>query len=773
MFTEISQLRYQGTVGREYIWQSVEDSSCLLAGAILGSQVLRVRLVRSAKLDESRYQIPDGGTGTLPYHSWIVARGDEQWPTAGHLQEDAVHSILEPYLHGWSIAPDMLRLTRPLASEERIFGLGERTGSMNKRGQAFPIWNLDPPQGYGPQTVTMYTSIPFYLGLTQADGRAYGVLVDHTGRIDADMGQSNASAASMAVRGDSLVAYFFTGPSAAQVLSQYTELTGRMSLPPRWSIGHHQCRWSYLSEEQVRQVAAITRERNHPCDSIWLDIDYMDGYRNFTWNPTTFPDPERLINDLRAQGIQLVTIIDPGTKIDEHYTVYQQGLEHDYFCRYQDGKLFIGNVWPGACVFPDYSQSKVRAWWGNLYGSLLEQGVAGIWNDMNEPTLTNMMLKEKPVDATELNTMDDEVLHRAGGEQRTGIDGPPTLHKFFHNAYGMEMARSTYEGLLRLRPNSRPFVLTRSGTAGVQRYAGLWTGDNTSQWYDILMAMPMCLNLGMSGVAFVGVDIGGFWGTSNGELLVRFAQLAALMPFCRNHNAANNPFQEPWAFGEPFESAYRKAIEARYRLMPYLYTLFHEAASNGTPIMRPLYYHYPQDEQAGDIEDAFLVGESLLSAPIYEQGATSRPVYLPAGTWIDYWTGDEYPGDGWSEIPAPLDRWPLLIRGDSILPTGPLMQYTGQYPTDPLTLTCYMTSDGLATYTLYEDDGNSQAYQKGTFAHTDISCRVFQDFVTVEIEEHFDKYRPPRKEYEIILHVGGKTLRQKEPAGQGKIVIRL
>lgn len=772
MFTELSQLHYQGTLGREHVWQPGEDSSCLLAGAVLGGQVVRIRLVRSAKLDESRYQITDGGAGTLPYHSWSVAKGDEQWPASEQLQSDAERALLEPYLHGWSIAPDKLRLTRPLTSEERIFGLGERTGSMNKRGQAFPIWNVDPPQKYGPQTVTMYTSIPFYLGLSPADGRAYGVLIDHTGRVEADIGQSNSSAVSMTVQGDSLVAYFFMRSSPAQILRQYTELTGHMLLPPRWSIGHHQCRWSYLSEEQVRQVATTTRERQHPCDSIWLDIDYMDGYRDFTWNTSVFPDPKRMIDDLREQGIHLVTIIDPGVKADEHYAVYQQGLERDYFCRYQNGDLFIGNVWPGACAFPDYSQSRVRAWWGEQYQSLFELGVSGIWNDMNEPALTNMMVQDGSAGAAEPGTMDDDVLHQAGGEQQTGVDGPPVLHKFFHNAYGMEMARATYEAALRLRPDARPFVLTRSGTAGVQRYAAMWTGDNTSRWDDVLLAMPMCLNLGMSGVAFVGVDIGGFWGTGNGELLVRFAQLAALLPFCRNHNAANNPDQEPWAFGEPFESAYRKAIETRYRLMPYLYTLFHEAASNGIPIIRPLYFHYAQDEQACDVEDAFLVGENLLSAPVYTQGARSRRVYLPGGAWCDYWTGDEYPGGGWSDIAAPLDRWPLFVRGNSILPTGPLMQYVDQSPTDPLTWTCYMTTDGLATYRLYEDDGNTLAYQQGTFAFINISCRVAQSVATVEIEEHFDNYRPPRKEYEIIVHMGGQTLRQGAQAGQGKIVIK-
>ncbi|MFL5695343.1 MAG: TIM-barrel domain-containing protein [Ktedonobacteraceae bacterium] len=773
MFTELSQLSFKGTFGREYVWQTAEEPDCLLAGALLGSQVLRVRLLRSSRLDNTRYQLADGGASTLPYHSWIVAKGDEQWHETGQFEEAIVRSILEPYLQGWAIAPDALRLTRPLASEERVFGLGERTGTMNKRGQAFPIWNIDPHKGHGPHTITMYTSIPFYLGLTLNDGRAHGVLLDHTGRVDVDMGHSNDSAASMTVQGDSLIAYFFTGPTPADVLKQYTELTGRMPMPPRWSIGHHQCRWSYLSQKQIHQIATRMRERNHPCDAIWLDIDYTDEYRNFTWNNSTFPDPERMISELHAQGMHLVTIIDPGTKIDEHYAVYQQGIEHDYFCRFQNGQLFTGNVWPGACVFPDYSQSRVRAWWGNLYQPLLQQGVDAIWNDMNEPALTNLLVHDEPAAETKSNTMSDDVLHQAGREQPTGIDGPPTLHKFYHNAYGMEMARATYEGLLRLRPDTRPFVLTRSGTAGVQRYAAMWTGDNTSQWADILMAMPMCMNIGMSGVAFVGVDIGGFWGASNGELLVRFAQLAALMPFCRNHNAMGNPDQEPWSFGEPFESAYRSAIETRYRLMPYLYTLFHEAASSGAPIMRPLYYHYPQDEQAGEVEDAFLVGENLLSAPIYEEGATSRSVYLPAGTWFDYWTGDEYPGGVWNTFMAPLERWPLFIRANSILPSGPVMQFVDQHPTEPLTLTCHMATDGLATYTLYEDDGNSLAYQQGTSARVDISCRVLKDFVTVEIEERFDNYHPPRKEYEVIVHTGGRTLQKKVQAGQGKIVIRL
>jgi alpha-glucosidase len=791
----------------EYIWEAGENSSIgWLAGAMLGSEIIRVRFIHTPHLDKARYQLASGGPGTLPYHSWIVNHGDEQWPATG--SQESAEAILAPYLQGFAFSATAIRLTRPLADEERVYGLGERTGPMNKRGQTFPIWNVDPPLRHNASTLTMYTSIPFYMGLQRDTGRAYGVLIDHTGLITMDVGHSSASEVAMTIEGESMVAYFFVGPTPADVLRQYADLTGYMPLPARWAIGHHQCRWSYMTEQQVLELATKLRTRRHPCDAIWLDIDYMQGYRAFTWNHDRFPDPAAMTQKLHEQGLHLVTIIDPGTKVDESYSIYQQGMEKDYFCRYEQGDLFLGNVWPGACVFPDFSRDEVRQWWGNLYQGLLDQGVDAFWNDMNEPALTNLFvsteqdrpaveeIEEKEQDESSLHgkpflsdglseasapaalavwnskTMDNTVLHRAGADQPSGPDGPPVLHKFFHNAYGMEMARSTYEGLRRLQPDSRPFVLTRSGTAGVQRYAAVWTGDNSSIWEHIPLAISMCLNLGMSGVPLVGADVGGFWGNTNGELLARFAQLGAFMPFSRNHNAMGNIDQEPWSFGEPYESAYRKAIETRYRLMPYLYTLFHEASTTGAPVMRPLYYYYPHDEQACDVEDAFLIGETLLSAPIYEQGATSRNVYLPAGIWFDYWDGTEYPGEGTSEIPAPLDRWPLLVRGNSILPSAPVMQYADERTADPLTFTCYMATDGLASYTLYEDDGSTQDYTRGAFALTTISCRVDADTATVSIDEQHSGYHPSRQEYEIVVRTGGRVLQQRIKAGQGNTTLR-
>src|SRR6266487_2285951 len=452
MFSYISQLEYQSKIGNEYIWlgrSSDSNFECLLAGALLGTEVIRIRAIRGRQLDESRYQLSDSETGTLPYHSWIVAHGDEQWPA--FLNESQAQATLESYLRDFAFDTNAIRLIRPLASQEHIYGLGERTGTMNKRGHAFPIWNVDPPRHHNVETTTMYTSIPFYLGLKIDDGSAYGVLIDHTGRIDMDMGLTHNTEVAIIVQGDSFIAYFFAGPRPGDVLRQYTELTGHIPLPPRWTLGYHQSRWGYISEEQVLQIVSRLRERNHPCDAIWLDIDYMNGYRNFTWNAEKFPDPAQMINDMHKQGIHLVTIIDPGTRVDENYFVYKQGLEYDYFCRYQSGKLFTGSVWPGECVFPDFSRSEVRNWWGNNYQNLLEQGVDGIWNDMNEPSLTNI-LSDTNEPSIHGNTMSNDVLHHAGGNEVTGPDGPPVLHKFFHNAYGMEMARATYVGLRRFQP---------------------------------------------------------------------------------------------------------------------------------------------------------------------------------------------------------------------------------------------------------------------------------------------------------------------------------
>jgi alpha-glucosidase len=773
MFTDMLHLHYQGRQGQEFIWRSGSDSSssCLFAGIVLSDDLVRIRCIRGAVVDEARYCLVDNLPGTLPYHSWSVARGDEAWPDVP-LTEEQARARLEPYVSGFSLSATAIRLSRPLAALERIYGLGERTGSMNKRGQTIEVWNIDPPQQHSSRTEAMYTSIPFYLALDLEQGRSSGTLIDHAGRVTLDLGQTNQAEAAITLAGDSLVAYFFAGPTPADVLRQYTELTGHLPLPPRWALGYHQCRWGYESEAQVREVVARLRTGRHPCDTIWLDIDYMNVFRDFTWDKQQFPQFQQMISDFHDQGLHVVTIVDPGIKIDEDYPVYQQGAANDYFCLAQNGEVFTGKVWPGLCAFPDFSRTDVRNWWSTLLEQWLSNGIDGIWNDMNEPALLRPV-GEPPATPPRALTMSEEVLHRAGGAEPTGPDGPPVSHALFHNAYGQQMARTAYEAQQHLHPDRRPFSLTRAGTAGVQRYAAVWTGDNSSLWEHIPLAITMCLNLNMSGVAFVGVDLGGFWGESSGELLVRFTQLGALLPFCRNHNAKGDHAQEPWAFGEPFESAHRQAIEQRYRLLPYLYTLFHEAATTGTPIIRPLYYHYGQDREAVAVEDAFLLGDALLSAPIYKPGASSRQVYLPAGTWFDFWDGTPYNGSNWQKIAAPLERWPLLVRANSIVPSGPVMQHTGERPTDPLTFTCFLTTGGQSSITLYEDDGTTLAYQRGNFALTTIHCQADSTQVIVEIEEQHKNYRPERQWYQIVVLLNGQRLTQRVQAGQGKIISNL
>ncbi len=766
MFTHIQRIDALVQQAQAAAWhgQEVSGHLCTFTATRLGQEITRIVLQRGTEVDKRRYPAATQSTGTLPYRSWIVARGDESWSTP--------HETHAPELiASFASSETALRLIHPLKEKDHIYGLGERTGAMDKRGQAFPVWNVDPPMHHSEQTVTMYISIPFYLCLNESDGEAYGLLLDHTGRVEVDAGATSSAEMTLTVEGDTLVAYIFAGPTPADVVRQYTELTGRMPLPARWTLGLHQSRWGYEDAAQIRELAHNLRTRRHPCDAVWLDIDYMDGYRNFTWHPVNFAQPRQMIEELRQQGLRLVTILDPGTKVENEYFVYQQGDERDYFCRYPDGSYFLGEVWPGACVFPDYTRQDVRDWWGSLYAPHIDLGVAGIWNDMDEPALTTI-LSEHSAEHIHGKTMDSKVVHWPDADRESGQKGEQLTHRFFHNAYGMEMARATYEGLLRLRPDERPFVLSRSGTGGIQRYATVWTGDNTSQWEHIALAISMCLNLSMSGVAFVGVDIGGFWNDSNGELLVRFAQLGAFLPFCRNHNARFSISQEPWMFGEPFESAYREAIELRYRNLPYLYTLFAEAARTGAPIIRPLYYHYPQNPQALASEDQLLIGESLLSAPI-SSASGQRSVYLPPGTWFDYWTGEAHDGDQSLTIAAPLSRWPLFVRANSILPQAPLMQYSDEKPVDPLIIDCYLSVGGQGSYTLYEDDGSTQAYTRGSFAETQITVQSSGDKVEVSITESFTGYRPVRTWYEIVVHLDGQIRNSRIQAGQGQIDLTL
>jgi alpha-glucosidase len=566
---------------------------------------------------------------------------------------------------------------------ERFFGCGERTSGLEKTGTHQVFWNVDPPMGHTASLNNLYTSIPFVLSLRE--GRAHGVLLDYTGRVEIDLARADPERV-VFQGGADLVSYVFCGPTPRDVLDRYTALTGRTPMPPLWALGNQQSRWSYMDADELREIAAGFRARGIPCDALYLDIDYMDGYRVFTWDGERFPDPAGLLAELREQGFRVVTITDPGIKVDERYGVYTEGRERGVFCLTRDGEEYGNVVWPGLCAFPDFTDPAVREWWGDQQQVLVDAGVAGVWCDMNEPALF------VPQGAT----MPPDVVHPGGGRARE--------HSEVHNAYGSLMAQAAREGLERLRPDARPFVITRAGYAGLQRHALQWTGDNSSWWEHLWMSMPQLQNLGLSGIAWAGVDVGGFFGDCDGELLARWTEFGAFQPFCRNHSSIDTVRQEPWAFGEPWETVCRDMLRLRMQLLPYLYTLFDECHRTGAPVLRPLLFEHPDDPTTYTADDQFMVGDALLVAPITRPGVEHRHVYLPAGEWAHWWTGERFFGPAHILAHAPLARPALFARANTPIPLYPVLQHTGEVP-DSLTWRVFV-GPGSGTGSLYEDAGD-------------------------------------------------------------------
>nr|HID14709.1 DUF4968 domain-containing protein [Anaerolineae bacterium] len=626
--------------------------------------------------------------------------------------------------------------------DEHFYGLGERTCRLDRRGRRYGMWNTD-PQTYQLDRDPIHLCIPVLLGLHSQGRQGYGIFFDNTFRGRFDLGASRAEVASFGAEGGELCYYFIYGPALSTVVERYTELTGRMMLPPLWTLGYHQSRWSYYPEARVRKLAADFREAHHvPGDCIHLDIHYMDGYRCFTWDSKRFPDPAGLIADLHKQGFKVIVIIDPGIKADRRYWVCESGLEQDVFCKYPDGKTlpstgsgqrFKGPVWPGNCYFPDFTSPRVRAWWGDLYKALTDVGVDGVWNDMNEPAVFGPLG----------TTFPDFVRH--------DLEGRGGDHVEAHNIYGMQMARATVEGLMRLRPEERPVCITRSGWAGVQRYAMSWTGDNESNWGQLWLTMPMVMNLGLCGLANTGPDIGGFSGFATGELFTRWLQMGVFLPFLRAHTALHSPDQEPWSWGEPYLSINRRYIELRYRLLPYLYTAFWQCAQTGLPIVRPLLLAFQDDTATHTLDDQFLCGDAFLIAPAIEEGATRRSAYLPAGVWYDFWTDEPFRGPAHIEVEAPLERLPLFVRAGSVVPMTPPMQYVGERPVDRLTLHIY-PGDGEGQ--LYEDDGHTWAFQDGDYRLTRFTLST-NGAPPSRLDLHRQtegRYEPGYCGFEIVIH---------------------
>jgi alpha-glucosidase len=636
-----------------------------------------------------------------------------------------------------------VRCWKWLPPDEHYFGLGEKGGPLDKRGRAFVMWNTD-AYGWSDTTDPLYVTIPFFIALRE--GKAYGVFFDNTYRSSFDLGVESPDYYSFGAEGGEINYYFFYGPDPKKVLERYTELVGRTPLPARWAIGYHQSRYSYYPESTVRFIADNFRQRHIPCDALFLDIHYMDGYRVFTWDKSRFPDPAKMLADLRQEGFRVVSIIDPGIKVDPNYWVYQQGLAGDYFVKKPDGRVFVGKVWPGESAFADYTSEQAREWWGSLYKGLIGDGMAGFWNDMNEPAVFLVPSK----------TMDLDAVH-----WDHGLHSP---HAKIHNVYGMLMSEATRDGMLRLRPDERPLVITRDTYAGGQRYAAVWTGDNSSTWDHLRLSLPMLMSMGLSGLALAGADIGGFALSPSPELYTRWLEAGVFYPYCRTHTEYASRNQEPWSYGNRMENINRKSIELRYRLLPYLYNAFHEAAQTGLPVIRSLLFDYPDDPSAVGQNYEFLFGDDLLVAPVVKSGEDQWQVYLPRGDWYDFWTDRRYRGPVQLSVDAPLERIPVFVRGGAIVPSQQLVQYVDQSPIDPLTLEFY--PDGSSAREYYEDDGISLDYQRGVSLRQRFAVAEQAEGITITISAREGAYTPPARSLMFKVHNLRSQPRRVEMNGQ-------
>ncbi|MEO7277138.1 MAG: TIM-barrel domain-containing protein [Sphingomicrobium sp.] len=644
-------------------------------------------------------------------------------------------------------------LAKTLRPGEHIYGLGDKTGNFDRAGQSFVDWNTD-AWGFDRGTDPIYKSIPFYIGST-ADGGSYGLFLDNSWRSWFDFGHRQAGRLEIGADGGPIDYYVIAGPSVRDVVRRYTDLTGKAPLPPLWALGFQQSRYSYMSAAEVRQVAARLRSDRVPTDVIWLDIDFQDRNRPFTTNPRTFPNLKLLADQVGDQGFRLVAITDlhiayaPG----QGYAPYDSGAAGDHFVKSPDGSVYVAPVWPGPSVFPDFTRSSTRAWWGGLYAKLADDGIAGFWNDMNEPAIFDSPTKTMPIDT----------VHRIEGD---GFAPRAAPHAEVHNIYGMENGRATNNGLLSLRPNIRPFVMTRASYAGGQRYAVTWTGDNSSSWDHLKLAVQQMLSLGLSGFTWSGADIPGFTGGASAGLATRWFEIGAFTPVFRGHSAKDTPRAEPWVDGPVHLALRRRFIEERYRLLPYFYAVAEASARTGDPVMRSTFYDYPQMAAANcDQSMAFTLGADLLiAASPKPDSPQTYDVCLPGNGWYDYWTGRQLAGSTTREVPR-LERLPVFVRPGAIIVRQPLVQSTAQTPRGPLELHVYPGADCRGE--LYFDDGLSIV---GPSLRQSISCEVTKAGVTLRFGERQGTFKPWWRSIAVTVH-GDRPATAIIPDHPGKSVV--
>jgi alpha-glucosidase len=652
-------------------------------------------------------------------------------------------------------------LRKQLPQAEHYFGLGDKTGGLDRRGKSFVDWNTD-AFGFGSADDPIYKSVPFFIGVG-GDGGSYGVFLDNTYRSWFDFGHREDGVLAFGAPDGPIDYYLIHGPSTADVVRRYTDLTGKAPLVPRWALGYQQSRYSYMSAEELRGVVARLRAERVPTDVVWLDIDWQDRNRPFTVDKKAFPDMPGLIRDLGRQGIKLITITDLHVaKVEQDYAPYASGAQGDHFVKNADGTTYVAPVWPGPSVFPDFTQAATRDWWGGLFKEQVQWGVAGSWNDMNEPAIFN----------TPTKTMPDSTRHRIASDDFA----PRTAdHREIHNVYGMQNTRATYDGLRRLAPDERAVVMTRASYAGGQRYAVTWTGDNSATWDHLKLSVQQIINLGLSGFSYGAADVSGFTGGPSPDLLTRWFEIGAFYPLFRDHSAKGTPRVEPWVDGPEHLAIRRKFVEERYRLMPYLYALAEQNARTGDPILRPVFYDYPSAlnlpcEQSW----TFTLGRALLvSPPPNPESPQSYRTCLPEGGWFDYWTGlpvgepvraaqDQViqsatqatggtrAGGSFVNEKVRLAHLPVYVRAGTILPRQNVVQSTADTPRGPLMLDVYPGPD--CTGELYADDGHSMDFEKGGYLRQAVRCTVRPDGIAIEFGPREGRFAPWWRQVAITVH---------------------
>jgi alpha-glucosidase len=680
--------------------------------------VIRVNITKNALAEDHSFAVIQKPLGKIDYHETPDSISVSTTALKLHINRSPLRFSLytadgkllsaDDSRFGTNWQGSQVITYRKLFPDEKFIGLGEKTGNLDRRGTSYVNWNTDASE-HGIKTDPLYKTFPFFIGLHS--GLMYGLFMDNTHKSYFDFGATTDEQMSwFGADGGDMNCYFFGAQSVAQILEDYTWLTGRMEMPPLWSLGYQQCRWSYMSAKEVLEIAQTFRDKQIPADVVYCDIDYMDNYKIFTWNPKTFAKPKTMMNKLKAMNFHLVTIVDPGIKVEKGYKQYDEGVKNNYFATYPNGEKYIANVWPGRCHFPDFFRDDVRQWWGAAFTALTDAGVDGFWNDMNEPAAWGQNIPSL---------------------MQFGDKAMPEVR----NAYGMEMARATYDGSKKILKNKRPFVLTRAAYAGTQRYSAVWTGDNSAYDAHMLLGQRLVNSLGLTGLAFTGVDIGGFTGDPTPELMVRWNSLGAYTPMFRNHACIGTVYREPWRWGAKNESIIKKDIEHRYRLLPYIYSGFYAASQTGLPLSRTLAIDYTHDNNIYDAnyQNQFLFGDSMLVAPVVST-QTKADVYLPKGDWYRLSSDKKYAGAQVVNVAAPLTDLPVFIKASSIIPMQSVVQNTAEKGDGILQLHVWNGTEPNQ-FVYYEDDGLSYNYQQGEFYKRCISFYPGKKLIVLDIPQ--------------------------------------